>query len=1099
MNDKDIESRYIKLTHKEHVLHRSETYIGSIITEEKEIFIVEDIKDFNKIKISKQIVNYNPGFFKIFDEILNNSSDHAIRTNEVKYIKVNIFDDHIIIENDGPGIPVEIHKKEKIYIPELIFGHLLTSENYDDTEERIIGGRHGYGAKLTNIFSKIFDIETSDGKKVYYQRFLNNLSKINKPKIKPSKKNYTKVTFYPDFEKFNITGIDDEIQSILLKRVIDISAYNPKIKVYYNDNLIPIKHFKDYINMFLDENDYIYEKINDYWEIALSSSFEDNFIQNSMVNGISTINGGTHVNYISNQLCNIIKDNIIKGNKNINIKQSDIKNNLFLFLNCKIVNPTFENQTKETLTTKITSNELRDFKFTDNFIRKLLKSSIVENITNRVLLKNQHQLQKDIDKVKKTLKIKKLDDAIMAGTKESIKNNLFLTEGDSAMSTALSGFAVTGRKYFGVYPLKGKPINVRGEGITKIKDNEEIKNIISALGLEFGKKYKDLSTLRYGKLVIMSDSDVDGSHIKGLIINLFDNFWPELLDLNFIYEFITPIVKIEKDKRHRYFYSLTEYKKWKLENDTKGWYIKYYKGLGTILPQEAKLFFKNIDKHLIRFNTNNREDRTNLIDLAFNKKRTNDRKEWLVSYKPGIEIDKFVTKQTYESFINNELIEFSMSDNIRSIPNIMDGLKPSQRKILYTFFKKNIKEQVKVSAFSGDVISLSAYHHGQASLEGSIINMAQDFVGSNNINLLEPKGQFGTRLKGGKDSSASRYIFTKLNSVSRYIFKKDDDNILTYLNDDGYLIEPIFYIPIIPMILVNGSEGIGTGWSSEVPKYNPIDIIDYLLNKINNKKNKKLVPYYKNFKGKIYYDDKNDRFVTQGVFEKINSTAINIKELPIGMWNDKYYDFLDNLIDNKLIKDYIKNSTDVDVNIDIDISRENMSLLLNNDDVYKKLNLETYLNISNMYLVNENYKIIKFDSPEEIIDYYYKIRLDYYNKRKEYIINKIEEEITVLINKMKFIKNIITDRIKVYKQSKLNIERQLIDLKFKLIDESYDYLLNMPIYSLTKEKIIDLKSSYDSKKVELENIKKSTLENLWLDDLKELKQFLVKNIGKYDE
>jgi len=1079
--------KYIKLTHREHVLQRSETYVGSIITEKRNLYISNNI---NNIDIKE--INYNPGFFKIFDEILTNASDHSIRTNKVKYIKVYTYNDHIIIENDGPGIPIEIHEKEKIYIPELLFAHLLTGENYNDNQKRITGGRNGYGAKLTNIFSNQFEIETSDGKKIYYQKYKNNLSKIFKPKISKSKKNYTKITYYPDFNKFNMSEIDDNVKSILLKRCIDISAYNPKVKVYFNDELIPINNFKNYISLFVDN--FIYEKINDYWEIGISNSNDEVFNQVSMVNGISTINGGTHVNFITNLISNIIKDYILKTNKNIKIRPSDIKNNLFIFVNSKIINPTFENQTKETLTTRISStDDNNNFILSDSFIRKLLKSDIVNIIIDNVLSKNQSKLQKDLNKKNKNLRINKLYDASMAGTYDSNKCYLFLSEGDSALSTCISGFSVTGRKYFGAFPLKGKPLNVRGEGLLKIKENAEIKNIISALGLEFGKKYKTTENLRYGKVVFITDSDHDGTHIKGLLINLFSYFWPELLDMNFIYEFITPIVKIEKNDKYKYFYNLKDYKKWKTTHVTNGWFIKYYKGLGTIQSNEAKLFFKDIDKHLIKFNTNNKTNRNDLIDLVFNKKRSNDRKTWLLSYNPNIEIDKFKIKQTYEKFINNELIEFSMADNVRSIPNVIDGLKPSQRKILFTLFKKKYKDQIKVSSFAGGVSETTSYHHGQTSLEGSIVAMAQNFVGSNNINLLEPKGQFGTRLRGGKDSSASRYIFTKLNPITRYIYHIDDDKLLNYLDDDGFLIEPEHYVPIIPMILINGSEGIGTGWKSDIPKYNPIDIITYLTNKINNKKrNINLHPFYNNFTGEIIWDNDNNRYSSLGVIKKINSTTINITELPIGLWNDKYYTFLDKLIDDKKIKDYSKNCTDTNINIIISVSRIDMKKIMENP--YKFFNLESYININNMYAFDINSKLKKFNSPYDIIEHFYNVRYDYYKKRKEYLLSKIDTDKKITYNKIKFIKYVISNKLKINNKPKLKIIEQLDNLNFLKINDSYDYLLNMSIYNLTKEKIEILLNEYNKIKEELNNLKKLSIENIWLKDLKQLKSFIKKNI-----
>lgn len=581
----------------------------------------------------------------------------------------------------------------------------------------------------------------------------------------------------------------------------------------------------------------------------------------------------------------------------------------------------------------------------------------------------------------------------------------------------------------------------------------------------------------------------DGSHIKGLLLNIFDNFWPELLKQDFIYEFITPIVKIEKGGRHKYFYRLDEYKKWKEENNTYGWFIKYYKGLGTIQSNESKIFFKDIKKHLIKFNSSDFKKERDLIDLSFNKKRTDDRKNWLLQYKPGLEIDKFKIKQTYDSFINNELIEFSMADNLRSIPNVMDGLKPSQRKVLYTLFKKNYKDEVKVNTLAGSITETTSYHHGQTSIEGSIIGMAQNFINSNNLNLLEPKGQFGTRLKGGKDASASRYIFTKLNSITRNIFIKEDDNILNYLNDDGYLIEPEFYTPIIPMILVNGSDGIGTGWRSDIPFYDINDVVDYCINKIIYKrKNIELHPKYKNFKGTIEWDDKNNRYTTKGVIEKINSTQINISELPIGVWNDKYYDFLDKLVEDKKIKDYIKNCTDSDINISIYVNRIDMKNIM--EDPYKFFNLESYIHTNNMYAFDENYILRKFDTPYDLIDYFFEIRIKYYDKRKNYIINKLENEKNILFNKIKFINNVISEKIKIYRQPKNKIEKQLDEFKFMKIDDSFNYLLNLPIYSLTKEKMIELKELYNSKKLELDEIKNTDIDKLWLNDLKNLKKLL---------
>ena len=399
-----------------------------------------------------------------------------------------------------------MHKEHKIYVCELIFGNLLTGENFTDDDKRMVGGTHGIGIKTTNIFSKKFTIETADGKHKYIQTFTNNMSDKTKPKITTSDKNYTKITYYPDFEKFNLTEITDEIQSIFLKRAIDIAAYSTGVKVYYNDVLIPIKSFKDYMKMFInDDEEFFYEKINENWEVGIARTPNDMFQQVSMVNGISTHIGGTHVNYITNQITKSLDDKI----KSTSVKQSMIKNHLFLFLSCKIPNPSFETQTKENLTTRMITEIIKDVTVSDSFIKKLMSSQIKNDIVNFASFKELQDAKKSTQNNQKIkVKIAKLDDANMAGKQpHSMKCGLILTEGDSAKSTARAGLSVVGNDYYGIYPLKGKPLNVRDVSIQKMRENDEITSIIKILGLEFGKQYTSTRTLRYGKVIMMTDAD----------------------------------------------------------------------------------------------------------------------------------------------------------------------------------------------------------------------------------------------------------------------------------------------------------------------------------------------------------------------------------------------------------------------------------------------------------------------------------------------------------------------------------------------------------------------------------------------------------------
>ena len=193
--------------------------------------------------------------------------------------------------------------------------------------------------------------------------------------------------------------------------------------------------------------------------------------------------------------------------------------------------------------------------------------------------------------------------------------------------------------------------------------------------------------------------------------------------------------------------------------------------------------------------------------MAFSKKKVEERKTWLNAFEEGTFLDHTQDTVSYPDFINKELILFSMADNVRSIPCIIDGFKPSQRKVLFSCFKRKLKKDIKVVQLAGYVSEHSAYHHGEASLQGTIINMAQDFCGSNNLNLLVPSGQFGTRLLGGKDAASPRYIFTRLSAMTRAVFNEHDDALMHYLDDDGLSIEPKYYVPVVPLVLVNGTDG----------------------------------------------------------------------------------------------------------------------------------------------------------------------------------------------------------------------------------------------------------------------------------------------------
>jgi DNA topoisomerase-2 len=1132
MNETELAHKYQQKTDKQHILDNPDTYIGSVEKVDADLWILNETGE----KIVEKNINYIPALFKLFDEGIVNCRDHVIRMQQavntkvenatpVSYIDISIQDDGtIIMTNDGNGIDVAEHPEYKIWIPELIFGHLRTSTNYDKTEKKIVGGKNGFGFKLVLIWSTFGSVETVDhvrGLK-YYQEFKNNLDTIEKPKItKCTKaKPYTKITFKPDYARLGITGLNSDMIALLKKRVYDIAAVTDKtLKVKYNSAAIPIRNFQQYIDLYIGDKDAsprVYEESDARWEYAAALSPNHEFIQVSFVNGIHTAKGGKHVEYILTQITKKLVAYIEKKKKVV-VNGNSIKEQLILFIRCDIENPAFDSQTKDFMNTP-SSKFGSSCVVSDKFIEKIAKMGVMDAACALTEVKENKAAKKtDGSKTKNIRGIPKLIDANWAGTDKSKLCSIIFCEGDSAKAGIVSGLSSEDRNTIGVYPMKGKILNVRGEATKKISENKEIAEIKKILGLETNKVYKNAEdvakSLRYGKVLIMTDQDLDGHHIKGLGINLFQSEWPSLAQIpGFIGFMNTPILKARKGTKELVFYNEGEYETWKKEcgSDIKGWNIKYYKGLGTSTGKEFREYFEK--KKMVGFEYNGKES-DDAIDKVFNKKRADDRKEWLTDYKRDSYLDTAQEMVKYEEFINKELIHFSKYDCDRSIPNLMDGLKISLRKILYSAFKKNLTSEIKVAQFSGYVSEHSGYHHGEASLNAAIVGMAQNFVGSNNINLLEPKGQFGSRLSGGKDSASERYIFTHLSKITRAIFPDSDDKILNYLNDDGLLVEPLFYAPIIPMVLVNGSKGIGTGFSTEILCYNPVDIIAYLKNKLHGlQQDIEFLPYYEGFTGTISKVTEG-KFLIKGKYEKAGVDKIRITELPIGTWTDDFKEYLELLIDPpvdkngkkvaSIVKDYDDMSRDTTVDFVITLVKGKIEELESQvqengcNGIEKLFKLYTSSSTSNMHLFDAQDKLKKYDNVCEIIDDYFETRLKLYQERKEYLVDALSKQLMVLSNKSRYIKDVLEGTIDLRKKTKEQVSQMLSAKGFAVLDDDADfkYLVKLPMDSVTEENVLQLEKEHKNKMIELEAVKTKTIQKMWEDELNALQL----EYGKYKE
>ena len=1126
----ELAQQYQRKTDKQHILDNPDTYIGSVENVDSSMWVYDNETQ----KVVLKNIHYIPGLYKLFDEGIVNCRDHVIRMLQssaedkklVSYIETSISEDGTItLTNDGNGIDVAKHPEYDVWIPEMIFGQLRTSTNYNKDQEKIVGGKNGFGFKLVLIWSVWGSVETIDhvrGLK-YVQEFRDNLNTIGQPTITKVKttKPYTKVSFKPDYVRFGLNeGLTADMVALLKKRVYDIAAVSDhstkKIKVSYNGEVLSVKNFQQYIDLYMGakgEVKRIYESANERWEYAVALSETHEFQQVSFVNGICTFKGGKHVDYLMGQITRKLVEYIEKKKK-VRVNANSIKEQLILFLRCDIVNPAFDSQTKDYMNTPSTKFG-SSCAVSDAFIEKVAKMGVMDLACSLTEAKESKLAAKKTDGCKtKTIRgIANFIDANLSGGPQSKDCILILCEGLSAMSGIVSGLSSEDRNTIGIYPLKGKLLNVRGEQAKKIAENKEITDIKKILGLENGREYNTIEDvyqyLRYGKVMLMTDQDLDGSHIKGLCINLIHSEWASLAKIpGFISFMNTPILRAKKGTQTKLFYNEGEYNEWKLTlgGNTNSWTIKYFKGLGTSTSTEFKEYFAH--KKIVDFNYNV-ETSDDAIDKIFNKKRADDRKTWLENYNKHSFLDTNRPSVGYDEFINNELIHFSTYDCARSIPNMVDGLKTSQRKILFCAFKSKLNSEIKVAQLSAYVSQHSAYHHGEASLNGAIVNMAQNYVGSNNINLLRPNGQFGSRLQGGDDSASERYIFTQLSEITRICFPEADDAILHFLEDDGTRVEPEYYVPIIPNVLINGISGIGTGFSSSIPPYHPADITRYLRTKLaenqtntscssSNTEKVEFVPYYEGFKGKITKISEN-KYLIKGNYEKIAEDKIKITELPIGTWTMPYITFLEELMDGGVdktgkkipptIKDFTSVCTEHIIDITLVFPKGELATLMSQHDangidgVEKTLKLTTTTSTTNMHLFNHECKLKKYQNVQEIIDDFYVIRMEFYHKRKAHLVAELEYKLKKLSNRAKYILENLDGSVDLRRKNAQQVSELLEQRGYEKMDGDYKYLIKMPMDAVTQENVDSMLKEKAQTEQEYSVLVATRVEQMWLRDL----------------
>jgi len=1170
---------YKSLSEKEHVRARSDMYVGSKVIRRQDKLVVTQtpsrpyssptssplpreggVVDEGMVRITNKGVETSDAFVNVFGEALSNAVDHVARSQglgtPVTDIRIAVSPDGVVsILNDG--FPIELEADENgRYSHTRIFGELRCGSNFDDSVSREnVAGRNGVGVSLLNIFSKWFRVRSYDairGKQFsqiwednsekesepiintnYYPVILSdetdpdverdavaNTKKGHSPWRRKRKRSYTCVSWKIDWDLLGIkdrsTYTDDEI-GLLLKLVYDAcintSLFFKGVNFSFNGEDIPVRTIQEYGKLVIPVGDDLPEEnfvLQTDKVKCLMTWVADQGRIHSFINGVYTPLGGTHVDEVMEKVFRPI----IKKHKFLTM--ADIKKHIIVTLFATTSTPVFESQAKNRL---------------ESPFKWAVQPSMLKNIHTKVprwelisMIKQSKELLtiKKMERTKRSfIKIDGLDPANKAGTSESRNCTLIMVEGLSAKTYAVQGmerglFGKKGRDYIGVYPLRGKCLNVRSASVDMITKNKVVSDIIKSLNLKMDVDYtieKNFKSLSYGRVCLLCDADADGLHIASLVQNMFHFMYPSLFDRKepFLYSLQTPIVRVYlKGNKDLLFYDERRYNEYvdKCRNNNTKINKKYFKGLGA---SNAKDIEDTFGKKIVRLISDTCTGAT--LTKVFGKKQSDVRKKWMADYDPtsqgAIQFASLTSTPeevtcTMSDYLNTETIKFSMADCERSIPNLMDGLKESQRKVLWSCFLRSLSyggKTLKVAQLSGYVAEKTHYAHGETNLFDTVSRLAQDYPGSNNIPLLFRDGQFGSRQYNGKDAASARYIYTKLDRYTRDIFKSADEPLLTHKYDDGDRIEPVYFTPVIPMVLVNGvTAAIATGWSSYIPSYHPFDVIQMTKDRIKGKQTAdKFKPWYRGYTGRIDKDDENNRYVTYGRVKQVRVNRQHVDELPVGMSINAFKEQLDELYENKLIKSYTNHSTPNTPSFTIIEDPNNIRCTL------KTLKLHSYLSLRNLVLFTPDNRLKRYESIQQILDEFYEERIKVYIARREYIIKNLKRLIRVGNNKHRFLTAVLAREVEIFGVEDHEIEAVLVKDGYDREDEEegdeegdeedtksggYEYLLRLNIRNMTQSKLAALRKEIDKHTKELEEIEGVSPEQLWFNDLDDLRKRL---------
>lgn len=1112
--------QYEKMTLHAQILKRPDMYVGSPagITQE-DVWIAREVGD-GTIKVECISVPVSKAIIGISKEVFDNATDNAERS-RVEHIEpgpvyVYMSENSLTVRNHGKHIPIVIHHKEGIWVPQMLFGELLTSDNYNDSIDRFKIGRNGYGVKLCNIFSVAFQVTLADPdrRQKYTQTWSRNMYDKTEPTIEPYEgPAFTQVTFVPDFNYFyegqHGPTFLEAMHNFYFNRTME-SSFAAQIVATFNNMTLDyrdaVKYFETHFDGFDPQRRMIHWISDDKKNEFVVADTPGKGWCHAFVNG-TPVHQGEHVNeYIRVIFQSVSEEFEKKHNKKVRVDQ--LKKHVSLLLRVTLDKPKFDSQIKRKL-----EKPKPKVVLPKNIQKDALKwTGLEEELRKAFNMKSN----KATEAKNHTERVFKVDDALQANStsaEERMKNTLIITEGETGKTLASKGlkFLPGGIKYNGIYPIRGKTMNTDRHKAEDVDRNKELSDIMKILGADqhadYFKDRKAFLKLRYHKIALMTDADHDGYHIIGLMIRFVFDRLKTLAPFEFVLVIPTPIIDATKGKQRMTFYQQREFARWTQANETKGWEFKYKKGLGSwnTDPATLKLLFENPQVIPMIADPTTQD----VLQLAFNKKFTQQRKEWISAHDPNAEIVIKIPRPITDFFMG-EFRDYSKAAVVRAIPSLMDGMKPVHRKILYTMFKRwtlemiEKRKKIKVPQFGGQVMETAVYHHGEGSLYKTIIGMGQRYVtGPNNLPMIEGEGNFGDRRQRGADQSPARYLECGLHPIARKVYRREDDALWEILYDDGVPVEPKEMYPIIPMCLVNKCEGIGTGWSTKIPCHDPRVILEWVKQWVLEKKEKRfipraqleidvkskpeLIPWWRDYRGTLVRikNQPHEVYRNEGRFDFQFHTTF-VQELPAEtapenykIWGETQEELFHKEPEKAILRTFIMASEPP--NIDFRISGMSTPTLA-------KLNLIRTINLSNLTLIDKDGTPKKYAYNFEIICEWCSDRFEIYEKRRLNLIKENEEKLRKTALKYLFVMDVIEGRLVLAKRRKAEIIPYMQAKGYPCNKKrDGDDFLEIPIGSITFERSEKLRKEVLEIQKLLEYYKSIWSGDLWLSDLEELK------------